>query len=341
VKINDSDFNEFYTSELKPILKYMDDIYAKAKAKQKKSRIPFIISISLLAITIIIRNINIFSGVGFYEWTQSLMAVLIYASVIFIFTQIYSVSKISIAKNNMRNLFKFKVLVPFLDRYTDSYKYIANQRMGNSTIKRSMLFSNIKMNIHGEDFMRFTVGDTMMQFSELTLKYNNRHTYFNGIFMSASFNKPFKTKCGIAPEQSIQVPKAANLFLAIFAPVFYSKKENIKFNAPNAKLVKLEDSEFEKEFIVYGEDQVETRYILTPDLMQKLLNYKKKIGKKMYFSFVNDRLYVRIDYMRDLFEPRYVGKNDDPKFVKDSLSMITTFVGIIDDLKLNSKIWKV
>ena len=34
------------------------------------------------------------------------------------------------------------------------------------------------------------------------------------------------------------------------------------------QLIKLEDPEFEKLFAVYGDDQIEARYILTPALMQ-------------------------------------------------------------------------
>jgi hypothetical protein len=45
------------------------------------------------------------------------------------------------------------------------------------------------------------------------------------------------------------------------------------------KLIRLEDPRFEKEFCVYGEDQVEARYILTPSLMERILAFKNKWNK--------------------------------------------------------------
>ena len=38
-------------------------------------------------------------------------------------------------------------------------------------------------------------------------------------------------------------------------------------------VVKLEDPEFEKEFVVYAHDQVEARYVLSPSLMRRLLEF--------------------------------------------------------------------
>ena len=47
-------------------------------------------------------------------------------------------------------------------------------------------------------------------------------------------------------------------------------------NFSRPPLVKLEDPEFEKHFVVSGEDQVEARYILSTCLMQRLTDFRNK-----------------------------------------------------------------
>ena len=42
------------------------------------------------------------------------------------------------------------------------------------------------------------------------------------------------------------------------------------------ELIKMEDVAFERGVVVYGDDQIEARYILSTSLMERILAYKKK-----------------------------------------------------------------
>lgn len=54
--------------------------------------------------------------------------------------------------------------------------------------------------------------------------------------------------------------------------------------------VKLEDPVFEREWEVYATDQIEARYILTPALMERMLEIKRRFGgKSIEFSFLTIR----------------------------------------------------
>ena len=66
-----------------------------------------------------------------------------------------------------------------------------------------------------------------------------------------------------------------------------------KMNKARGELVKLENPEFESEFAVYSDDQIESRYILSPSLMERILSFKKQTKKSIQLSFIDSRLCYR------------------------------------------------
>jgi hypothetical protein len=67
--------------------------------------------------------------------------------------------------------------------------------------------------------------------------------------------------------------------------------------------VKLEDPVFEKAFEVYGTDQVEARFILTPDFMERLLKLEKTFeGKRLRCAFEGGEMLLCVEG-KNLFEP--------------------------------------
>ena len=105
------------------------------------------------------------------------------------------------------------------------------------------------------------------------------------------------------------------------------------------ELIRLEDPRFEKEFCVYGEDQVEARYILTPSLMERIMAFKNKWNKDVHLSFLDSRVYIAISMYKDLFELRPFKPAADYAFLEESLRFLTLLTGVVDDLNLNTRIW--
>ena len=67
--------------------------------------------------------------------------------------------------------------------------------------------------------------------------------------------------------------------------------------------IKLEDPVFEKEWEVYATDQVEARYILTPALMERMLEIKRRFyGKSIEFSFFDNQVLIAVRTNKDMFE---------------------------------------
>ena len=104
--------------------------------------------------------------------------------------------------------------------------------------------------------------------------------------------------------------------------------------------VALEDIEFSKEFSVRSSNQIEARYILTPDFMQKLLNLKKKVGRliivmtgaMMYIAMPSKKLFSTI--------VKKEGKNIEESFMRyyDDIQIL---MSIVKEIQNNNKVFKI
>ena len=99
-------------------------------------------------------------------------------------------------------------------------------------------------------------------------------TIFRGAVMTIDFHRKFLGRTVVLRDKGI----------------FNSKKKS------DMKRVGLVDPKFEKIFEAYGTDQVEARYILSPDFMQRLVDIETSVdGKNIRFGFVNNLLYVAVE----------------------------------------------
>ncbi|MBD2498273.1 DUF3137 domain-containing protein [Nostoc sp. FACHB-280] len=147
----------------------------------------------------------------------------------------------------------------------------------------------------------------------------SRRTVFKGLFFQANFNKKISGK-------TIVLPNFANTNLNAL-------------NNRNEQQIKLEDLEFSKFFTVYGDDQVEARYILSPNLMTKLVQFRKRAKKNIYVSFVQNMIYIAIEYADDIFEPKLFKKMLSLTPMREYFETINLMLDIVEDLNLNRHIW--
>ncbi len=217
--------------------------------------------------------------------------------------------------------FKRDILPELLGFMFDDFEYIPRQKIAASVIEESLLFPFTITGVDGEDFMRFTIGETNIMFCETTLCSGNTKNEVSYIFISATFNKYFFANTLLLPRH--------------FDSFFQNMKRHF---FQNFNKIKLEDSDFEREFNVLSTDQVEARYILTPSLMQKILEYKMKVKKEIAISFVGNRLYCAIPEFKDLFEPAF-SKSFDLGFIRQNYDPIKLYTDLVEDLNLNLRIW--
>ena len=227
-------------------------------------------------------------------------------------------------------------IVEFID---SDLKYDPKKYISEKTFLSSRLYEHRSDRYDGEDCVSGMVGKTEIMFSEIHSEYKTTstdskgrtttswHTIFKGVFFIADFNKHFNGSTIIMPDHS-----GGGGFLSGIGQFFQ------KFSS-KGQLVKLEDPEFEKYFVVYGSDQVEARYILTPALMQRITEFRKQANKEIRISFINSNVYITIDYDRDLFEPKLLASVIDFAPIKRYYQDLSTLIGIVEELNLNRRIW--
>jgi hypothetical protein len=188
-----------------------------------------------------------------------------------------------------------------------------------------------------EDMIGGKVGKTEIAFSEVHAEYKTTshtgksrhtewHTIFKGLFFIADFNKDF---CG----RTVVLPDTAEKLFGLFGQTLQS------WSSSYGQLVRLEDVEFEKEFVVYGTDQIEARYILSPALMERILMFGRKAGKKIYLSFLGSKVFAAIPVQENMFEPKMFSSVLDFNVIAEYYAQLQLGVGIVDELNLNTRIW--
>ncbi|WP_321489820.1 DUF3137 domain-containing protein [uncultured Hyphomonas sp.] len=104
------------------------------------------------------------------------------------------------------------------------------------------------------------------------------------------------------------------------------------------KRASLEDPQFEKIFEVYTTDQVESRYLLTPDLMQELVNLENAFhGGKLKCCFYGGEMYITLQG-GNLFEPGSMFTPlDSPNRLRELLEDFAAVFHIIDVTNRNRR----
>jgi hypothetical protein len=185
----------------------------------------------------------------------------------------------------------------------------------------------------GDDLVWGELGNVRIRFSEVEARTPNfwgeiraPRVSFKGLFFIGEFNKSLKGRTFVLPDISEK----------IFGCLGRKAQEQ---NVLRGQLVKLEDPEFEKEFVVYGTDQIEPRYVLSTSLMRRILDFQKKCERKIMLSFAASKVYVAIPFERDLFEPRLFRTLLDFEPIAEYFEDLQLAIGIVEDLNLNTRIW--
>lgn len=223
----------------------------------------------------------------------------------------------------------------FLKNIVSSHRYSSRtSRQTRRSFIDSKLFGNkVPDNLSEEDCVEGRWGETWLYFSEVKAEDKNSddeyRVYFQGLFFQANFNKSFKGR-------TVVVPDIAEKTFGAIGRFFQS------WNKQHAdELIKLEDPEFERLFAVYGTDQIEARYILSTSMMQRLVDLRKNVQREIRVSFVDNDVYIAISSNnKNLFEPRFFRSVIDFRSVLEYFETLQMMIGIVEDLKLNRRIWK-
>lgn len=281
------------------------------------------ITIGLIILLTVILYLFVLSKVKFMLYYKNFfnfafLTFFILSFFLFIFYKLYFIKSF---KNTI-----IKKIVVFLD---ESFTYTENCYIDLPLFLSCNLLLTQPNSYSGGNLVSGRIGATNFEFSDIHAAFETRdkmYPLFDGIFFVADFNKNFDGSTQVIPDREEK-------FLGNLANIMQS------FDIEYGELVKLEDPEFEKQFVVYGDNQITSRYILSTDLMRRILEFKNKIGVDIYLSFVNSNIFIAIPCSNDLFKPGILRKLTNFDRIEKYFLFLQLFMGIVEDLNLNTRIW--
>ncbi|MDY0078241.1 MAG: DUF3137 domain-containing protein [Bacteroidales bacterium] len=311
------EIKRLYESELKPQLAGME----KMRKYVKKLRI-------MAAVSAVIA----FLFLSNYSTTFELVG-----GIIFIIATIYCIYKAYVSFRKYHTQFKNEVVRKVIHLINPDYQYDPDKHIEKHEYLKSGIFKRDVDRYSGDDLVVGAIDKTPFKFSEIKTEYETSttdsdgdsttewHTIFKGLFFIAEFNKNIEGQTFVFPEKDSSV-------------INFFGKEKTK-TKDFGELVKLENPAFEKVFSVYGSSQQEARYILTPVLMEAILNIYNTYGLIMYFSFKDENVSCAIPFSRDLFEPNVRKSGVNYQDVQEMYVLFGLIETIVQELNLNTRIW--
>jgi len=316
-----AEFWAFYKEELRPILEEFE-VYRKSIVSKIKSA-----GIFIGAGTILLGVVLMSFGLAL----ETLLFPAVLGIVAFGFAWRY-LTKDYVSE--FKNVAIHKII-----RFVDpNLRYDPKRHISLSTFRSGKIFQHRIDRFRGEDYVAGKIGKTDVEFSEVHAEYKTRttdskgrsrtewHTIFKGLYFTADFNKHFQGTTLVLPDRAERL-------------LGFLGKKLQSLNFRRDQLIQMEDPEFEKLFVVYGTDQIEARYILSPSLMRRITEFKKKTGLPLYLSFVSSRVHVALSTGKNMFEPKVFSSLLKVKLVQEYYEDLKLATGIVEDLNLNTRIW--
>lgn len=222
-----------------------------------------------------------------------------------------------------------------------NHLFLENKRQTILAFTRSQIFQDELEepdSLEQEDCVYGTLNETDIFFAEIFVEnrkgshlnelemedYSQKSLLFHGLFFEARFSKNFVSRTFIVPNSIKNIVK----------------NKVTSFNNWRGEIIELEDLEFAQMFQVYGDSQLESRYILSTSLMSRLVEFNKKAKRQVYLSFVDGFLYIAIPYRQSLFEPKLWQSMMSFRPLKEYFQDSQLMIGIVEDLNLNRRIWR-
>jgi hypothetical protein len=234
-----------------------------------------------------------------------------------------------------RVMFKVGFLAKLVKAVEPRMDYTPEKGISEEVFMESELFKARPDRYSCEDLIHGMIGDTKVMFSEVhaetkhtsTNANGNRTTHwktlFEGVFFIADFHKEFRSPVTVMPDVAEK----------------HFGWMGKKMQKLGGGLQTLENPEFEKCFVVRGADAVETRYILTPSMQERLLALRGRLGKELRVGFRDSHVWLAIPNGTDWFEGNLKMPAGDRSQTMMLLGQLRSCFQIVEELDLNTRIW--
>ncbi len=206
----------------------------------------------------------------------------------------------------------------------DHVNYLPGEGFSKDFIKETgfMMLGN---RYHSEDLVSgqyknipFTRSDVTIQDHRSNGKSSYTVTYFQGRWITLKCNKQFSTDVQI-------IQKGFS----------YSnrKRKNFLFRSEDRRhKVEFENEDFNSNFDCYCQTDQDAFYLITPQIMEKLIRYTSITDGKLMLGFRNNIIHLAINSEKDALEPHMWSEltyQDDILPIKKEINIITDFIDLL------------
>ena len=228
--------------------------------------------------------VGIAGGIALYLWIEwTGLAIAIAAGIVVFIGTIQAQSAV------LNRLYKSQIVPALVDAASPGARYTPQDGIEESLFNLSGLFGVQPDRYRTEDLVEGKTQNTHFRFAEVHAQERRTTTdskgrtrthwvdIFRGFLFVADLGRPFQGN----------------------TTVYRNRWIKLRFGFPR---VRLESPEFEKRFDVYGNDPVEARYLLTPLLMERIIQLDQRFGEGLTLSFRGDQLIIAIADATNHFE---------------------------------------
>jgi len=306
-------FNAIYAEKLYPLLEELE----KKRIVAERKVVAFRIAVVLVMVGLMILTSD----------NGAIVFIIFFVGML-----VFSAGRILMAYDYIQE-FKEQVIHPLVVGINETFIYRATQAIPRFVFNKSRLFGYYT-DYRGDDLIKGNFEEVDFMFSELHVhekRSNGKQTViidvFQGIFAEFDFNKAFESTLLIYPD-------SAEKYFGNLGKWLQS------MNFTKDDLVYLDNPEFEKHFVVYGNDPVEARYLLTHTMMDYILKLRMKLNVPLYISFSDSKFYIAMEYgSREHFEPELSTSLFKQARLRKYFQHIDNIMDIITTFKLNQFLW--
>lgn len=171
----------------------------------------------------------------------------------------------------------------------------------------------------------YSLHEARASYMQRSGKHSREIIIFKGVIVRLDFNKNFLGHTIVVSESQGKI--LGGLF---------GESESRK----GKQIVRLESADFENQFSVYSTDDQEARYLLTPKLMELVLEAQALLGSELRLSFHDNSVFVTVPQAKDRFEVGLMGAKVTPEgVVGDLVELVSLADRLIETLQLETRIW--
>ncbi len=224
-----------------------------------------------------------------------------------------------------RLMVKIKKIVmnKYMTDILHNYRYIPDKGISESVFQSSDFIAQYKQYHASDCIMGTTEDNRKFAMCNVSVAADNnaeghRRIIFEGIFAVLSRGENSNIDIKIYSDYK---NKYMNQFVS-----------GLKKMTDAKNIVRLENAEFERYFEVYSTNQVEARKKITVTFMEKLLEHAKKINQKITIFYMNNAVFLFIEYLNTIEEIQFYRKGFDEKLIEDTRENIKNIYELLNML---------